>query len=69
MIKIKKQIAFVSVVLLVTFVLSFAYISQQDEPNRKSVLFLTTSLDQTYLLGENSSYELHRAAEHFSNII
>ncbi len=66
--KIKKlHLWFTLGVVLGAFLGSLFYVSNLGEPENKAIAFVTLGVDP--IVGENSSYELHRAAEHFSHIV
>jgi len=60
-------------ILAVTFVAaligSSVYYGQQSSTEDKILVFVTVGIDQTKLPAENSSYELQRASEHFSDVV
>lgn len=51
------------------FLASMAYAGRTVEPQQEAVAFVTVGLDQSQLPAENSSYEIQRAVEHFSDVI
>jgi hypothetical protein len=54
-------------VVLGALIGSLFYVSNLGEPDNKAIAFVTLGVDP--LAGESSSYELQRAAEHFSHIV
>ncbi len=46
---------------------SFLYLSEKDSLKKESILYITIAAQA--LPNENSSYELQRAAEHFSDLV
>ena len=66
--KIKKlYVWFTTGVVLGALLGSIFYVNALGEPHNKAVAFVTLGVDP--LVGESSSYELQRAAEHFSHIV
>ncbi len=56
-------------VLLVVGLVGAFKINTSEVETPRGALFLTVGLNQTALPNETSSYEIHRATEHFANII
>lgn len=68
--KVKKiHLAICFGAVLLALGLSFVHLWAQGEPNNRAIAFVTIGIDQTALPDEVSSYELQRAAEHFSYIM
>jgi len=51
------------------FLVSVAHQGSMETSQTEAVAFVTVSLDQSKLLNESSSYEVQRAAEHFSDVL
>lgn len=51
------------------FLATAAYQGSMESSQNKAVAFVTVSLDQSKLPNESSSYEVQRAAEHFSDVL
>lgn len=54
---------------LLFFLGGLLYVQQLPEPNEKELVFVTLGIEQNKLLNENSSYEIQRATEHFSDVV
>lgn len=65
----KNQISILIFTLVVSLVGSLIYLKNLPEPGKEGLLFLTVGLNQEKLENENSSYEILRATEHFSDML
>lgn len=63
----KKYLCFSLVLVGISFFASFAYVSKQAEVKEQTALYIALAAQP--LEGESSSYELQRAAEHFSDMV
>lgn len=65
----KKYLYLLIAVFVCSLIAAFFYLENLEEPDKKGLLFLTVGIDQKSLTYESSSYEIQRAAEHFSDLI
>jgi hypothetical protein len=65
----KFNLLFILGVALGALIGSILYVGSLGEPDNEAVAFATLGLDQTVMATETSSYEIHRAVEHFSYIV
>lgn len=55
--------------LIVSLIGAGLHNNKLEEPEDQSALFVTIGLNQDALNTETSSYEIHRASEHFSDVV
>lgn len=68
--KFRKSYLYILVTaLLISLVGSLYYVKNLEQPDSEGMLFVTLGIDREKTQNEVSSYELMRAAEHFSDVV